>query len=135
MQTANAGGMAQYSSLIVLVAMFALMWVLIVRPQKKREKETENMRNSLSVGDEIITIGGFYGKVVKVKQDSLVIQCGTDRTRLEVTKWAVQSVVNKVGTQPKVEEETEEKETSKPTPKTIKKLGKKDPEAPEEMTE
>ncbi len=116
---------SQYSSMILLLVMMAVMYFMIMRPQRKKEKETEAMRNSLTVGDEIVTIGGFYGKIVKVKSDRLTIQCGADRTRLEITKWAVSAVVSKAGsdvkTEPAAEEETP---ASKPTPKTIKRLDK-----------
>ncbi|MBQ3577237.1 MAG: preprotein translocase subunit YajC [Firmicutes bacterium] len=120
-----ATGIGSYSSLILLAAMFAVMYLMIIRPQRKKEKETEAMRNSLGVGDEIVTIGGFFGKIVRVKNDRLVIQCGADRTRLEIARWAVSAVVNKAGSETKAEAPTEEEELpSRPTPKSIKRLDK-----------
>jgi len=129
MQTTAAAGASKYSSLILMVALFAIMYLMLIRPQKKKEKETQAMRNSLGVGDEIVTIGGFYGKIVKVKNDRLVIQCGADKTRLEIAKWAVSSVVSKAGTEEALVETKEEETTAKPSPKSIKRLDKSEENA------
>lgn len=85
----NAGG-SQYSMIIMLVAMFAIMYFTMIRPQKKRQKEEQEMRNAVDIGDEITTIGGICGRVVSVKEDNLVIETGADRTRMLITRWAVQ---------------------------------------------
>ncbi len=119
----------QYSSFILLGAMLLMMYFMIIRPQKKKEKETQMMRDSIAVGDEIVTIGGFYGKVVKVKNDKLTIQCGADRTRLDIAKWAVSTIVTKAGTDVKAEVPEDEELVSKPTPKTIKRLDKAEDKA------
>ena len=74
---------------IMLIAMFALMYFLMIRPENKRKKETQSMRDSLAVGDEITTIGGITGTICAVKENTIVIESGADRVRLEVTKWAV----------------------------------------------
>ena len=58
--------------------------------EKKRQKEEQEMRNAVDIGDEITTIGGICGKVVSVKENNLVIETGTDRTRMLITRWAVQ---------------------------------------------
>lgn len=118
--------LANYFPFIVLIGMSLLMYLLILRPQRQKEKETEQMRKNLQVGDEILTIGGFYGKVVKIKGDNLVIQCGADRTRLEIANWAVSTIVNKSSsTAAAAVELSEDEESHKPSPKSIKKLGKK----------
>ena len=85
----RAGG-SQYSMIIMMVAMFALMYFMMIRPQKKRQKEEQEMRNAVDIGDEITTIGGICGKVVSVKENNLVIETGTDITRMLITRWAVQ---------------------------------------------
>lgn len=77
------------SSIILLVLMFGLMWLFMIRPENKRKKEAENLRNSLSVGDEITSIGGITGTVCAVKDSTIVIETGADRVRIELTKWAV----------------------------------------------
>lgn len=74
---------------IMIIAMFALMYFLMIRPENKRKKEAQNMRDSLAVGDEITTIGGMTGTVCAVKENTIVFETGADRVRIEITKWAV----------------------------------------------
>ena len=78
-------------SLIIMVGMFALMYFFMIRPQKKKQKEEQEMRDSIQIGDEIVTIGGIMGRVVTVKDDSIVIETGTDRTKLKMQRWAIQT--------------------------------------------
>ena len=80
-----------YSWILMLVLMFALLYFFMIRPENKRKKEAENLRNSLAVGDEITTIGGITGTVCGVKENTVVFETGADRVRLEVTKWAISS--------------------------------------------
>lgn len=77
------------SMIIMMVALFAIMYFVMIRPQKKKQKEEQNMRDSIQVGDEITTIGGIMGRVVTVKEDSLIIETGADRNKMKITKWAV----------------------------------------------
>ena len=76
--------------IIMLVAMMGLMYFMMIRPQKKKQKEEQNMRDNIQIGDEITTIGGIMGRVVTVKEDSLIIETGADRNKMKITKWAVQ---------------------------------------------
>ena len=69
--------------MIMLVVFIGLMYFLLIKPQKKKEKEIKSMRDSISVGDEIVTIGGICGKVVKTKEDTIVIQVGADKVKFE----------------------------------------------------
>ena len=78
-----------YSWIVMLVLMFALLYFFMIRPENKRKKEAENLRNSLAVGDEITTIGGMTGTVCAVKENTIVFETGADRLRIEITKWAV----------------------------------------------
>ncbi|RHR09001.1 preprotein translocase subunit YajC [Pseudoflavonifractor sp. AF19-9AC] len=78
-------------SIILLVLMFGLLYFFMIRPENKRKKEAENLRNSLTVGDEITSIGGITGTVCAVKDSTIVIETGADRVRIELTKWAVSS--------------------------------------------
>lgn len=78
-------------SIILLVAMFAIMYFLIIRPENKRKKQAENMRNSLKKGERITTIGGMVGKIVQINDSTIVFETSEDRVRIEVTKWAIQS--------------------------------------------
>ena len=78
-----------YSWIVMLVLMFALLYFFMIRPENKRKKEAGNLRNSLAVGDEITTIGGMTGTVCAVKENTIVFETGADRVRIEITKWAV----------------------------------------------
>ncbi len=79
------------SYILVMVAFFGVMYFLMIRPQKKKQKEEQNMRDSIQIGDEITTIGGIMGRVVTVKEDSLIIETGADRNKMKITRWAIQS--------------------------------------------
>ena len=73
----------------MLVVLFAIMYFLMIRPENKRKKQAQAMRDSLTVGDEITTIGGIIGTICAVKENTIVIETGADRVRIEFTKWAV----------------------------------------------
>ena len=87
--TGAAGGMG--SSIFMLIAMLAIFYFMLIRPENKRKKEAEQMRNSVKTGDKIVTIGGIVGTVVNVKDSKLVIETGADQVRIELEKWAVSS--------------------------------------------
>ena len=76
-------------SIIMILLMFAMLYFFMIRPENKRKKEAQNMRDSLAVGDEITTIGGITGTICAVKENTIVIETGADRVRIEITKWAV----------------------------------------------
>lgn len=77
------------SMILMLVAMFAVFYFLIIRPENKKKKKTEEMRNSLTLGDEIITIGGIIGKIVQITEDTITIETGEDRVRVQLKKWSI----------------------------------------------
>ena len=77
--------------------MIAIFYFIGIRPQKKQEKAANDMRNSLVVGDEITTIGGIVGKVVNIREENIVIETSSDRTKMKIARWAVRSVEKKVG--------------------------------------
>ncbi len=79
-------------SLLPFVIIIALMYFMMIRPQKKKQQEEQKMRNSIRVGDELTTIGGISGRVVNIKDDSLIIETGADRSKITIKKWAIQSV-------------------------------------------
>ena len=90
-QTAQGGGLgAMLVSLLPLILMFVVMYFILIRPQRKKQKEEEKMRNNIQIGDEILTIGGFYGRVVSIKEDALVIESASDHTKQKIARWAVQ---------------------------------------------
>ena len=76
----------------VFILFFALvMYLLLIRPQRKKQKEEKKMRENLMVGDEIVTIGGIYGRVISLKEDTIVIESNSDHSKLTVARWALQS--------------------------------------------
>ena len=78
-------------TILMLVAMFAMLYFFMIRPENKRKKEAQNLRDSLKVGDVITTIGGIVGTICKVDENTIVIETSADRVRVEFTKWAVSS--------------------------------------------
>ena len=81
-----------WMSIILIVVMFVALYFFMIRPQKKQEREINDMRNNLQVGDEITTIGGIIGKIVSIKEETLMIETGHDRTKIRILKTAVRQV-------------------------------------------
>ena len=77
--------------LLPMILIFGVMWFVMIRPQRKKQKEEKKMRENLQVGDEIVTIGGIYGRVISLKEDSLVIESASDHSKLTVARWALQT--------------------------------------------
>lgn len=93
LEAGAAGGQPSTASLLgsmwPLLMMIVVFYFILIRPNKKKEKETAAMRNSIEVGDEIITSGGIVGRVVIVKDDTLIIESGSANTKMRIAKWAV----------------------------------------------
>ncbi len=90
-QAAAGGGPGSMLLMIGwIVALVALMYFLMWRPQKKKQKEEKKLRESLQIGDEIVTIGGIVGRIVTIKEDSIVIE-SPDHSKIQISTWAVQS--------------------------------------------
>lgn len=83
------GNAMTWISCILIIAIF---WLILIRPQRKKEKQIQNMRKGVKAGDKIITIGGMKARVIKDKEESLIIEVG-EKVRMEVMRWAVSSVV------------------------------------------
>ena len=98
-------------SLIMIVVMVAVFYFILIRPENKRKKQAEEMRNSLKVGDDITTIGGITGTICAVKDKTIVIETGADRVRIEFAKWAVSSKGTQT-TEDAIPENTEKSEKS-----------------------
>jgi len=81
-----------YMSIIYFVIIIAVFYFLMIRPERKRKKAAQDMRENLSVGDEITTLGGIVGKVVSVGDDFLVFETSEDRVRIQIAKWGVGNV-------------------------------------------
>jgi preprotein translocase subunit YajC len=99
----TAGGGDMITMLIPLALLALVFYFFIYRPQKKQEKETADMRSSIELGDVIVTTGGIIGMVVKIKDDMLLIETSGDRTKIQIQKWAIHSVVEKAN-EPEVTE-------------------------------
>ncbi len=84
--------MGNFGPIIILVVMFVGMYFLMIRPQKKQEKQINEMRNNLQVGDEITTIGGVIGKIVSIKEETITIETSHDRTKIRFLRSAVRCV-------------------------------------------
>ncbi len=89
----NGGTGGMLGMILWLVIIFAFMYFLMIRPQKKQQKKEQEIRENTQVGDEITTIGGIVGKVVTVKEDSLIIETGADKNKMKITRWAIQTNV------------------------------------------
>ena len=88
LETASGSG-SMWSSIIMMALIIVVFWFFIIRPQRKKDKETAKMRSELQVGDEIVTIGGIIGIIVRMKEDSLVIETGSDRSKVRLARWAI----------------------------------------------
>ena len=105
------------STILMLVVLFAIMYFLMIRPENKRKKKAQEMRDSLKKGDVITTNGGIVGKIVQVNNETIVIETSDDRVRMELTKWAVSTVGVQTGEQPaadKDDKKKKEKEKEEP---------------------
>lgn len=123
----EAQGTGNPSSFLIMMVVFIIaMYFLMIRPQKKRQKEEQEMRSSLEIGDEIITIGGIIGRVVTIKENDLVIETGSDRNKIKIERWAVNT--NKT----KTEQHQKEVEAAREAAKAKKKSKKADKEVVDE---
>ena len=86
------GGLLGGSPIIMIVVMVAIFYFMLIRPENKRKKEAEQMRNSLKKGDWLTTIGGLYGKVVAITDRTVVLETSEDRVRVEFLKSAISTV-------------------------------------------
>jgi preprotein translocase subunit YajC len=118
MTAAQGGGM---TSIIMIVAMIAVFYFLMIRPENKRKKEAEQMRSAVKSGDQITTIGGIIGTVVSVKDDKFVLETGADQVRIEMAKWAIST--NETATAA-AKAEAKKRQEEKAKAKAAKKAGK-----------
>ena len=89
-ETATEGSIVDtLISFAPIVVVLLVFYFMLIRPQQKKEKEDKAMRENLDIGDEIITAGGIIGIVVKVAEDYVVVETGSDRSKVRIAKWAV----------------------------------------------
>ena len=82
-------------SIAYMVVLFAIFYFLFIRPQRKKEKQLDQLRSSLEVGQMVVTIGGMLATVAKVEEDIVVLEVGPNRTKMPFKKWAIASVEKK----------------------------------------
>lgn len=87
-----AGAAGLIASFLPLIMMIVVFYFLVIRPQRKREKENREMLANLAVGDNITTIGGICGKIVAIREDVITVEVGVDKVKLVFERWAVRSV-------------------------------------------
>ena len=90
-QTAANGPQSIILMVVWLAVIFGAMYFIMIRPQRKKQKEEKKMRDNLQVGDEIVTIGGLYGRVISLKEDTIVIESASDHSKLTIARWALQT--------------------------------------------
>lgn len=94
-EATGSTGILGYLPMIILVGVIILFFVWQWKKNKKQQREAQDMLNSIAIGDEIITIGGIEGRVVRIKDDHITIESGRDRTKLSITRGAVANVMKK----------------------------------------
>ena len=88
-ETMSTGATVQFVPMILI---FVVFYFLLIRPQRKKDKEAKAMLDNLKVGDRICTIGGIYGTIVRIKDDVLTIEVGEQKTQMVFARWAVRNV-------------------------------------------
>lgn len=87
----QSAGSFNFVNMLMLPLFFVAIYFLLIRPNAKKRKQEEEMRRSLKVGDEIVTIGGIVGRIVSIKEgaDTFVIETGSDRSKMKIKRWAI----------------------------------------------
>lgn len=109
--TATAGVGEMLGMILPLVLMFVVFYFLLIRPQKKRDKEVQKMRENIEIADEIVTIGGIIGRIVSIKDDTIVIETAGDRSKIRLARWSIQQ--NITATERAAQEQAANKENKK----------------------
>ena len=90
--------MEGFTSIIMIVLLFVVFYFFLIRPENKKKKKLQEMRDQLSVGDQITTIGGMVGKIVSIKDDMVTFETGEDRVRIQIMRWGISTTgVDKQG--------------------------------------
>lgn len=91
--TSSDGFSSMLPTILMLVGFVAIFYFMVIRPQKKQDKQIAEMRNSIAVGDEIVTIGGIIGTVLIIKDDKMMIETGNDKSKLTILRSSVKTVL------------------------------------------
>jgi len=116
-EATTAGGMMSFLPLILIVVVF---YFILIRPQNKKNKQVQQMRSSIKRGDRVTTIGGFVGKVIRIREEVITIEVGADKTRLDIMRWGISKIeepgseVTKSVKSKDRDDELEEKKKQKP---------------------
>ena len=119
--TTGGGFLDMLGMFLPMILILVVFYFILIRPENKRKKEAEQMRNSLKVGDDITTIGGIVGTVVSVKDDKFVIETSADQVRIEFAKWALSTNDSAAA---RAQEEAQRKQEEKAKAKAAKKAAK-----------
>ena len=85
----SAAGSGNYATIIMFVVLIAVFYFFLIRPENKKKKKLQEMRDSLTVGDQLTTIGGMVGKIVSIKDDMVTFETGEDRVRIQIMRWGI----------------------------------------------
>ena len=96
---------------VPMILIFVVFYFLLIRPQKKRDKEVQKMRENIEIADEIVTIGGIIGRIVSIKDDTIVIETAGDRSKIRLARWSIQQ--NITATERAAQEQAANKENKK----------------------
>lgn len=118
---AGAGSSNPMSMIIMVVVLFVVMYFMMIRPQKKRQKEEQELRASIEIGDEIVTIGGIVGRVVTIRENDIIIETGSDRNKMKIERWAINTNKTKAEQRQKEVEAAREAAKAKKEEKKSKK--------------
>lgn len=88
-------------TILYFVAIIGIMYFIMIRPQRKKQKAEQAMRENIQIGDDIITLGGIYGRIIAIKDDSYVLETGSDKVKIRIAKWAIQQNFTQREIQPK----------------------------------
>lgn len=109
-----------YMQIGILAFFIILMYVLLIRPQKAKQKKVDNFRANLSVGDEVYTIGGIRGKIVRISDETVILQTGNDRVRMEIARWGIMQYVDSTASNAPQREKAEEEQNDVAEERVVK---------------
>jgi len=122
---ASGGGTNSLMSFLPLILIIAVMYFLLIRPQQKKTKQTNEMRSGVKPGDWVTTIGGFRGRVIRIQDDVVTIAVGADKTKLDIMRWGISKIDESApakASKPQVFVEDDEEVADEEAPKKPKKL-------------
>jgi len=125
----STSGLMSFLPLVLIIVVF---YFILIRPQNKKNKQVQQMRDSIKRGDWVTTIGGFRGRIVRIREDMITIEVGSDKVKLDIMKWGI-SKIDEAGPETKSskkakDEEPEDEEKPKRKPKKLEKAQKSDDE-------